>query len=154
TNATFDLTAAGTVDWAKWSNGESSPPYTSPRKTGGTNINTTLTPLGTVPSGQSVVLTPFGAVVNVTPKFSWTNGTAPMFGGVPVATAVSETISPAQNSYPLGLGFSFQCAAATNLQQLTIYVAAFDARMKLVASLSGGGSASLIASNATLIVIS
>jgi PEP-CTERM motif len=64
---------------------------------------------------------------------------------------VSETIHPAQNSYPLGLGASFQVAASASPEILDIYVTGFDSRMKLTATLSGGGSESLTASNTALI---
>jgi uncharacterized repeat protein (TIGR03803 family) len=152
---TNDLTKAGTLDWVKWGNGESNPsPYTVPRKGGGTIINTSLTPLGSVPAGQTVVLVPFGPVTGVTPVFIWTNGTAPMSGGSPVGTSVSQTIAPAQFSYPLGLGLSFQVAADAAPRLLNVYVAAFNTRMKCSVSLSGGGSTSLIASPAALIPVS
>ena len=149
--STTDLTAAGTLDWVKWGNGESTGtlPYSTPAMTGGTIINPTLTPLGTVPSGQSVVLIPFSPVPQSL-YFTWTNGTLPESGGMPVGTSVSQTIHPAQFSYPLGLGLSFQAAASASPELLNLYVAGFDARMKLTATLSGGATDSLIASNAVL----
>ena len=151
----IDLTSAGTLDWAKWGNGETTgmSTYTTPEKTGGTIINPTLTPLGSVPSGQSVVLIPFSPVPNVTPLFSWADGTIAMAGGDPVGTSVSQTILPAQFSYPLGLGLSFTATADAAPRQLDLYVAGFNTRMELTATLSGGGQRSLIASNAALIPV-
>jgi hypothetical protein len=153
--SSIDLTAAGTLDWAKWGNGEANEtlPFAAPRMTGGTIINTSLTPLGNVPSGQTVELLPFSPVSMVTPSFSWTNGTIAEHGGMPVGTSVSETILPAQSSYPLGIGLSFQVAASASPEALDVYVAGFDTRMKLAATLSGGASDSLIASNAALIPV-
>ncbi|MGO9465653.1 MAG: PEP-CTERM sorting domain-containing protein [Isosphaeraceae bacterium] len=153
---TTDLTTAGTLDWVKWGNGEAnnSVSYSTPEKTGGTIIDPALTALGSVPQGQTVTLETFTPVAGVTPAFTWTDGTKPMAGGSPVGTSVSETILPAQFSYPLGLGASFQVTAAASPQLLTVYVAGFDARMKLTATLSDGTTASLIASNAALIPVS
>jgi hypothetical protein len=153
--STIDLTALGTLDWAKWGNGEAtnSTMYSTPQDSAGTIIDPTLTPLGSAPSGTSVVLEAFAPIAGETPVFSWTNGTLPMAGGNPVGTSVSETIIPAQFSYPLGLGTSFQAAADAGPRTLDLYVAGFNTRMELTASLSGGGSDSLIASNAALIQI-
>jgi hypothetical protein len=151
--STNDLTAKGTLDWIKWGNGETLAPYTTPRKFDGAIIDPTLTPLGTVPAGQSVALVPFGPVPGLSLEFAWTNGTSPM-ATTPVGTSVSETISPNQFSYPTGLGLSFQATAGDFPRLLTVYVAAFNARMKLDASLTGGASGSLLASNALLIPVS
>jgi PEP-CTERM motif len=153
--STIDLTSLGTLDWAKWGNGEPNDtlPYATPRDSSGTIINPVLTPLGSVPSGQSVVLVPFSPTAGETPVFSWTNSTIPMAGGNPVGTVVSETIIPAQSSYPVGLGASFQATADASPRTLDVYVQGFNTRMELTASLSGGESESLIASSATLIPI-
>lgn len=86
----------------------------------------------------------------VTLDFTWTDGTEPMDNGGPVGTVISETINPAQFSYPLGLGASFQAEAAATSRILNIFVQGFNTRMQLTASLSDGGSSSLIASNAVL----
>jgi hypothetical protein len=153
--STTDLTAAGSVDWVKWGNGEptNTMNYATPEKIGGSVIDPTLTPLGSPPPNTSVVLEAFAPVQNVTPLFSWTDGTIPMHGGNPVGTSVTETILPAQSSYPLGLGLSFQATAESSPLLLTLYVAGFDARMKLTATLSGGASDSLTANNAALIPV-
>jgi hypothetical protein len=155
TGSTIDLTSAGTLDWVKWGNGETTgmTSYSTSQMTGSSIINPTLTPLGSAPPGAAVTLVPFSPVTNVTPLFTWTNGTAPMSGGNPVGTSVSETIIPAQFSYPLGLGLSFQLTASAAPEELTLYVAGFNTRMELSASLSGGGAGSLVASNAALIPV-
>ena len=49
--ATNDLTAAGSVDWVKWGNGETGLPIATVRKEGGAVIKPALTALGTVPAG-------------------------------------------------------------------------------------------------------
>jgi hypothetical protein len=150
-SSTIDLTSAGTLDWVKWGNGEPNEtlPYATPQMTGGSIVNPALTPLGSVPSGQTVVLLPFSPV-SITPTFSWTNGTIAEAGGMPVGTSVSETIHPAQFSYPLGIGVSLQATASASPEVLNLYVAGFDTRMKLSATLSGGASDSLVASSAAL----
>lgn len=152
---TTDLTAAGTLDWVKWGNGEPSGtlPYSSPEKVGGTIINPALTPLGTAPAGQSVILVPFTPPPTIL-DFSWTDGTQAMAGGVPTGTVVSQTIGPTpQFSYPLGLGASFQAAADAAPLQMDVYVQGFNTRMLLSATLSGGANASLLASNAALVPV-
>ncbi len=153
--STIDLTASDTLDWAKWGNGEptNTIDYSTPRDSGGTIIDPTLSPLGPAPAGTSVVLEAFAPIAGETPVFSWTNGTIPMAGGNPVGTSVSETILPAQFSYPLGFGASLQATADSGPGTLDLYVAGFNTRMELTALLSGGGSDSLIASNAALIQI-
>ncbi len=148
---TTDLTTAGTLDWVKWGNGgvTGSTVYTTPEMVGGTIIDPALSPLGTVPPGQTVLLVGFNPPP-VTLDFTWTNGTEAMDNGGPVGTVISETIDPAQFSYPLGLGARFQAEAAAAPRILNIFVQGFNTRMQLSASLSGGGSSSLIASNAAL----
>jgi hypothetical protein len=154
TTSSTDLTTAGTLDWVKWGNGDATntTDYAISQKTGGSIINTALTPLGTVPQGQSVVLEAFAPppAPTTTPSFSWSDGTSPMAGGNPVSTSVSETIFPNQSSYPLGLGLSLQVAADAAPRELDLYVVGFNARMQLTATLSGGGTESLIASSAAL----
>jgi hypothetical protein len=153
-NSAINLTTAGPLDWVKWGNGETSgTTYATPEQTGGTIINPTLTPVGSVPAGDTVTLIPFAPTASPSPTFSWTNGTIAMYGGNPVGTSVSETIIPAQSSYPLGLGLSFQVTASATPQLLDLYVVGFNARMEATATLSGGGQASLIASNAALIPV-
>lgn len=149
-----NLTTAGTLDWVKWGNGDSTgtTTYNTSQMTGGTIINSSLTPLGSVPQGQTVQLAAFAPSPppTSTPSFSWTNGTNPEAGGMPVSTSVSEQISPAQFSYPLGLGLSFHVAASATPEELSIYVVGFNTRMNVSATLSGGGTDSLLASNAAL----
>ena len=152
TDSTVNLTTADSLDWVKWGNGQSgNVTYTTPVMTGSSIINPSLTPLGSPPSGTSVALEPFAPVTNVTPLFTWTNGTIAMAGGNPVGTSVSETILPAQFSYPNGPGLSFQVTAAPTPEKLTLYVAGFNNRIDLRASLSGGAHGSLLASSATLV---
>lgn len=154
TTTTINLTTAGTLDWVKWGNGETSgTSYATPVMLVGSGINPTLTGLGSPPQGTSVALIPFAPVPMVSPSFTWTNGTIAMNGGGPIGTVVSETILPAQNSYPIGLGASFTAEASAAPQVLDIYVQGFNARMNLSASLSGGGSGSLLASTAALIPV-
>ena len=77
-----------------------------------------MTPLGDAPPGASVILVPFAPPpITTILDFTWTDGTEDMAGGGPVGTVVSETIDPAQFSYPLGLGAEFQAEAdaAVNL---------------------------------------
>lgn len=152
--AAVNLTSPSNYDWVKWSNGETSGlTYTTPEMSGGSIIQPGLTALGPVPPSQSVLLVPFGDPTGTAPNFSWTDGTVPMAGGGPVNTSVSQTISPAQFSYPLGLGLSFQAAASSNPYLLSIYVAGFNARMRLTATLSGGTSETLVANNAALLPV-
>ncbi len=154
TDSTVNLTTAGSLDWVKWGNGQSgNVAYTTPVMTGSSIINPSLTPLGSPPSGTSVALEPFAPVANVTPLFTWTNGTIAMAGGNPVGTSVSETILPAQFSYPNGLGLSFQATAAATPQELTVYVAGFNTRMDLSASLSGGAMIRCLPPAATLVPV-
>jgi hypothetical protein len=97
---TTDLTAAGTLDWVEWGNGQTSLPFTLPQKIGGTIIDPTLTPLGDCTPGR--VGDPFAPPpITTILDFSWTDGTEDMAGGGLVGTVVSETIDPAQFSYPL-----------------------------------------------------
>jgi PEP-CTERM motif len=153
-NSSTNLTTAGTLDWVKWGNGDATGTvnYTTSQMTAGAIINPALTPIGTVPQGQTVELAAFAPSPppTSTPSFSWTNGSNPEFGGVPVSTSVSEQIAPAQFSYPLGLGLSFQVAASAIPEELSLYVVGFNSRMEVSATLSGGGSDSLIASTAAL----
>ncbi len=153
TDSTVNLTTAGSLDWVKWGNGESgNVAYTTPVMSGSSIINPSLSPLGSPPSG-TVTLIPFAPVANVTPLFTWTNGTIPMNGGNPVGTSVSETIVPGQSSYPNGLGLSFTVTAAATPEELKVYVAGFNSRMDLSASFTGGPSDSLLAENATLVPV-
>lgn len=144
-----NLTTAGTLDWVKWGNGDPNDTvnYMTSQMNGGTTINPALTPLGG--GGGTVQLAAFEPLTTSSPSFSWTNGTNPESGGVPVGTSVSEQMD--QNSYPLGLGLSFQVAASASPEVLSLYVVGFNAQMEVSASLSGGGSTSLTASNAALV---
>jgi hypothetical protein len=152
---TTDLTAVGTLDWVKWGNGQANPdPYTSPQNITGTIINPMLTPLGTAPPDASVVLVPFAPPPMTTIlDFTWTDGTEEMAGGGPVGTVVSETITPAQYSYPLGLGASFQAEADAAPRLLDVYVQGFNTQMRLTATLSGGDSDTLLASDAAVTLV-
>lgn len=150
-----NLTTEGTLDWVKWGNGGStgSPAYTTPEKTGGTIIDPKLTALGTVPAGQEVVLVQFAPTSpeSTILQFNWSDGTEAMAGGGPVGMSVSETIDPAQFSYPLGLGASFQAHAEAQPLTLNLFVIGFNTRMRATATMSGGGSASLLAASAALV---
>jgi hypothetical protein len=110
-----------------------------------------LTPLGDAPPGASVILVPFAPPpITTILDFTWTDGTEDMAGGGPVGTVVSETIDPAQFSYPLGLGAEFQAEADAAPRQLNVYVQGFNTQMRLTATLSGGDSDSLLASDAAV----
>ncbi|RUL81810.1 PEP-CTERM sorting domain-containing protein [Tautonia sociabilis] len=152
-STTTDLTAAGTLDWVKWGNGDAfgTVPFATSEKAGASLIDPTLTPLGSAPSGASVVLVPFAPDPTLPIlDFTWTDGTEPMAGGGPVGTVVSQTITPAQTSYPNGLGLSFQVQADADPRQLDVYVQGFNTRMRLSAELSGGGGSSLLAATALI----
>ncbi len=141
-----DLTAAGTLDWVKWGNSTTSGlGFASVEKVGGTIINPGLTPLGTAPPGFSVVLASFSGGGNL--RFSWTDGTAGMAGGGPtVDTAVSETLSPAAFSYPIGIGATFTANASAVTRVMDVYVFGFDSDTLLTATLSGGETTSTVVS--------
>lgn len=142
---TIDLTAQGTLDWIKFGNGENNTTaFLNTTKIGNpVFLPASLTPLGTPPANHSVDLIAFtgGGVLN----FLWSNGNFGMYNVTgPVDTVVTETISPAVNSYPIGLGASFQALAAAQTRGLDVYVQGFNADTLIIASLSGGGMASTV----------
>jgi hypothetical protein len=143
-----DLTAAGTLDWVKWGNGEADDGlvFATVEKSGGTIINSALTVTDPTAEGQpSVVLATFNPATSIL-AFSWTDGTATMAGGGPVDNVVTQAMTPAQFSYPIGIGQSFTAAAAAELRVIDVYVQGFDSDMLLTAALSGGASQSIIVS--------
>src|SRR5262249_50211864 len=125
----IDLTATGSVDWVKW--GNTTTPFVlgfaTAEKVGGTVLNPALTPLGTAPPGYAVTLASFSGAGDM--KFNWTDGPAPMAGGGPVDTSVTETLSPAAFSYPIGIGATFTANASAATRVLDVYVAGFDSDM-------------------------
>jgi len=143
----IDLTAAGTADWVKWGNGEAEGlVFATVEKTGGTIIDSALTVTDPTAAGApSVVLSTFNPATSVL-DFSWTDGTAAMAGGGPVDNVVTQTMTPAQFDYPIGIGQSFTAAAAAELRVIDVYVQRFDSDMLLTAALSGGESQSIIVS--------
>jgi len=142
-----DLTAAGTLDWVKWGNGEADGVvFTTVEKTGGTIINSALTEIDPTAAGApSVILATFNPATSIL-GFSWTDGTAAMAGGNPVDNVVTQTMTPAQFSYPIGIGQSFTAAATAESRVLDVYVQGFNSDMQLTAALSGGASQSITVS--------
>ncbi len=144
----INLTTDGTRDWVKWGNGGSgSITWTTVRKSGVSPIiNSALSPVGTPPLGTNVVLaafTPANPANNIL-TFSWTDGNAPASGTN--GTCITETILPAQFSYPLGLGATLTVAAAKQKRVLDVYVQGFNADMLITATLSGGKTDSVVIS--------
>lgn len=144
-----DLTATGTLDWVKWGNGEADGlVFATVEKTGGTIIDSALTVTDPTADGPpSVVLSTFNPATSIL-DFSWTDGTAAMAGGGPVDNVVTQTMTPAQFDYPIGIGQSFTVAAAAELRVIDVYVQGFDSDMQLTAALSGGESQSITVSPA------
>lgn len=143
---TVDLTATGTLDWIKFGNGENnSTSFLNTTKIGNpVFLPATLAPLGTAPSG-SVSLIAFTGQQNL--NFTWTNGNFGMYNGSgPVDTVVTETIVPAVDSYPIGLGATFQATASANPRVMDVYVQGFDANMLITATLSDGTTVSQVVS--------
>lgn len=139
TGTTIDLTATGTLDWIKFGNGENNNTvFLNTTKIGNpVFLPATFAPLGTAPAGFSVALIAFTGQGNL--NFNWTNGNFGMYNGTgPVDTVVTETLVPAANSYPIGLGATFQALAAGQTRSMDVYVQGFDAKMVLTASLDGG----------------
>jgi hypothetical protein len=138
---TINLTQTGTLDWAKFGNGENdSTSFLVATKIGNPVINPAISPVGTAPSG-SVNLIAFtgGNILN----FTWTNGNFGMYNGTgPVDTVVAETIVPAVNSYPTGLGATFSASASSQLREMNVYVQGFDSNMVLTATLTDGTTTS------------
>jgi hypothetical protein len=134
---TISLTQTGTLDWAKFGNGENdSTSFLVATKIGNPVISPVISPVGSAPSG-SVNLIAFTGGNNL--NFTWTNGNFGMYNGTgPVDTVVTETIVPAVNSYPPGLGASISASASSQMRELNVYVQGFDSNMVLTASLSDG----------------
>jgi hypothetical protein len=143
-DSTIDLTAKGTLDWAKFgTNNDTTTTFFTATKIGNPVISPILTPIG--PPGTT--LKQFGTANGLGPlDFTWTNGNFGMgFPGpaVPsVNSVVTETILPAQNSYPLGLGAQFTAKVDSATRVLDVYVQGFDSVMTVSAALSGGLSTS------------
>jgi hypothetical protein len=134
---TIDLTQTGTLDWAKFGNGENgSTFFLNTTKIGNPVINPNIQVVGSAPSGSpSLIAFTGGNILN----FTWTNGNFGMYNGTgPVDTVVTETIVPAVNSYPTGLGATFSASASSQLRELDVYVQGFDSNMVLTATLSDG----------------
>jgi hypothetical protein len=143
----IDLTADGTLDWVKFGNGENNnTTFLNTTKIGNpVFLPGTLSPLGTPPVDHVVQLIAFTGqgILN----FTWTDGNFGMFnGGGPVDTVVTETITPAVDAYPIGLGASFQALAAAQTRVLDVYVQGFNADMLITAALSGGATTSTVVS--------
>jgi hypothetical protein len=80
-SSTTDLTAAGSLDWVKWSNNEpnGSGTYATPEKVGSSIIDPTLTPLGSSPPNTDIGLFAFApAPGEPILEFTWTDGTEAM----------------------------------------------------------------------------
>jgi hypothetical protein len=133
----INLTQTGTLDWAKYGNGENgSLAFQVATKIGNPVISPIISPVGSAPSGSvSLIAFTGGKLLN----FSWTNGNFGMYNGTgPVDTVVTETIVPAVNSYPTGLGATINASASSQMRELDVYVQGFDSNMVLTATLSGG----------------
>jgi hypothetical protein len=146
---TIDLTARGTLDWAKFGtdNENNTTNFFVATKIGNPVINPNITVLGSAPSGTPTLIqfaNPTAGAGNV--NFTWTNGNFGMdYPGPDVSSVnavVTETIVPAVNSYPLGLGAEFTAAAGSDTRILDVYVQGFNSTMTISASLSGGASTS------------
>ena len=139
----INLTASGTTDWVKYGVTGGGPGWTLVGKAGVPPlISRGLGPLGTAPAGTNVVLIgipalPPGNVLN----FTWSDGTGPAAGFSD--TIVTETILPAQFSYPLGLGAALSVPASATTRVLDVYVQGFNADMLITATLSGGATTSV-----------
>jgi hypothetical protein len=143
--SSIDLTAQGTLDWAKYGtdNSNSNTNFFVATKIGNPVISPNITPIG----GGGTTLIQFGnpsGPGNL--NFTWTNGNFGMgFPGSPVSSVnsvITETILPAQNSYPLGLGAQITANVASTTRVLDVYVQGFNSVMTVSASLSGGASTS------------
>ena len=141
---TTDLSATGTVDWIKFGNGENnSTSFLNTTKIGNPILlPATLAPLGAAPSG-SVSLIAFTGQQDL--NFTWNNGNFGMYNDPgPVDTVVGETIVPAVNSYPTGLGATFQATAINETMAMDVYVQGFNANTLITATLSGGKTTSTV----------
>lgn len=145
TGSTIDLTAQGTLDWAKFGtdNSNQNTNFFVATKIGNPVINPNITPIG----GGGTTLIQFGNPGGPgSLNFTWTNGNFGMgFPGSPVSSVnsvITETILPAQNSYPLGLGARFTAGVDSSTRVLDVYVQGFNSVMTVSAALSGGLSTS------------
>jgi hypothetical protein len=143
--STIDLTAQGTLDWAKYGtdNSNSTTSFFVATKTGNPVISPVITPIG--PAGTTLIQ--FGNPSGPgSLNFTWTNGNFGMgFPGPPVSSVnsvITETILPAQNSYPLGLGARITANVDSATRVLDVYVQGFNSLMTVSAALSGGLSTS------------
>jgi hypothetical protein len=165
TGATIDLTSNGTLDWAKFGtdNTDNTTTFYTATKIGNPVINPNLAPLGTATSG-AVTLIQFGNGSNSSPtttgnlNFKWSNGNFGMGYNAStnptvdsVNSVITETILPAVNSYPLGLGAEFTATADAGTRTMDVYVQGFNSVMTITASLSGGKSTSVDVTPATLL---
>ncbi len=135
-----DLSAVSTGDWVKWGNNDSGTTFSTVRQDGvAPIINSTLTLLGTPPQGATV---DYYAVSgeNVL-SFDWSDGDSPASGSSD--TVITETITPGQPDYPLGLGVYMTAAADASTRVLDVWVQGFNANMLLLASMTGGQSSQL-----------
>jgi len=139
---TIDLTATGVHDWVKWDGAGQT--VTPVRKSGVTPIiSSTATVFGPpLPAPQTPEFNAIagGNVLN----FDWTDGDSPTSGSSD--TILTETILPAQFSYPLGLGLSITADATAATRVIDVYVQGFNADMLITAEMSGGGSDSFTVS--------
>lgn len=147
----IDLTAEGTLDWIKFGNGENdTTTFLNTTKIGNpVFLPATLAPLGTPPVESTIELIAFtgGGLLN----FSWTDGNFGMFNGTgPVDTVVTETILPPVSpevGYPIGIGATFNALASAQPRLMDVYVQGFNADMLITATMSGGGSDSVVVSS-------
>ncbi len=145
TGSTVDLTAQGTLDWAKFgtNNSNNTTTFFVATKIGNPVISPVITPIG--PAGTTLIQ--FGNPSGPgSLNFTWTNGNFGMgFPGPSVSSVnsvITETILPAQNSYPLGLGARITAGVSSTARVLDVYVQAFNSVMTVSAALSGGLSTS------------
>lgn len=140
---TWTFPGGNNIDWVKWGgSGESGLSFSVIEKVGGTIIDPTLTMIDPTPPGAPTVV-PAAFSGDSTLTFDWSDG-SPTASGTSVDTVVSQTMTPAQNSYPIGIGQSFNVQASSDLRILDVFVQGFDSDMQLMASLSGGDNASII----------
>jgi hypothetical protein len=140
----IDLTAEGTLDWIKFGNGENdTTSFFVVTKIGNpVFLPATLAPLGTAPEGDVELIAFTGKELL---NFTWTNGNFGMWDEPnPVDTVVTETILPEVNEYPIGLGATFDALASALPRVMNVYVQGFNADMLITASMSGGGSDSVV----------
>ncbi len=139
---TIDLSAEGTIDWIKFGNGEDqTTSFLNTTKIGNLVFDAgSLAPLNNVADDELIAFTG-GGILN----FTWDNGNFGMYNEPgPVDTVVTETLVPAANQYPIGLGASFQASAAAEARTMRVYVQGFNADMLIKATMSGGGEVSVV----------